>query len=144
MEERDRVMLSMKDLVFKERLVKKLIEQYIESYAIEKMVSKNTVKLKLLAFMRIHSVVNISRIVRYRDPVKEQRVEEPKPVEVDGVKEWKVEKILNKRKVRGIIKYLVHWKMFTAKNDIWKKEEDLKNAKDLVNKFEERMNAEVR
>ena len=144
MEERDRVMLSMKDLVFKERLVKKLIEQYIGSYAIEKMVSKNTVKLKLLAFMRIHLVVNISRIVRYRDSVKEQRVEEPKPVEVDGVKKWKVEKILNKRKVRGIIKYLVHWKMFTAKNDIWKKEEDLKNAKDLVNKFEERMNAEVR
>ena len=28
-----------------------------------------------------------------------QRVEEPKPVEVDGVEKWKVEKILNKKKV---------------------------------------------
>jgi len=26
-----------------------------------------------------------------------------KPVEVEGVKEWEVEKILNKRKVRGVL-----------------------------------------
>jgi len=32
--------------------------------------------------MRIYLVVNISRIVRYREPVKEQRVEESKPVEI--------------------------------------------------------------
>jgi len=30
-----------------------------------------------------------------------------KLVKVDGVEEWKVEKILNKRKVRGVVKYLV-------------------------------------
>jgi len=28
-------------------------------------------------------------------------------VEVEEVKEWKVEKILNKRKIRGVDKYLV-------------------------------------
>jgi len=28
-------------------------------------------------------------------------------VEVDKVKEWKVNKILNKRKIRGVVKYLV-------------------------------------
>ena len=37
-----------------------------------------------------------------------QKVKEPKPVEVDEVEEWKVEKILNKRKIRGVEKYLVH------------------------------------
>jgi len=35
-------------------------------------------------------------------------MEEPKPVEVDEVKEWEVENILNKIKVRGVIKYLVY------------------------------------
>ena len=35
--------------------------------------------------MKIYPVVNVSRIVRYRKLVKKQRVEEPKPVEVDGV-----------------------------------------------------------
>jgi len=37
-----------------------------------------------------------------------------KLVEVEGVKEWKVGKILNKRKVRGVVKYLVQWKEFIA------------------------------
>jgi len=66
-------MLSIRDLVFKERPVKKLTEKYIEPYIVEKVVSKNMVKLKLLASMRIHLVVNISRVVRYSEPVKEQK-----------------------------------------------------------------------
>jgi len=61
----------MKNLVFKERLVKKLMERYVGSYMVENIVLKNTVKLKLLASIRIHLVVNISRIVGYRKPVKE-------------------------------------------------------------------------
>ena len=50
-------------------------------------------KLKLLVSMRIHPVVNVSRVVRYRyrEPVRGQRIEELKPVKVDGVEEWKVE-----------------------------------------------------
>jgi len=77
----------MKDLVFKERLVKKLIERYIELYIVEEIVLRNAVKLKLPVSMRIHSVVNISRIVRYRELVKEQRAKELKLVEVNGVEE---------------------------------------------------------
>jgi len=68
----------MKNLVFKERPVKKLMELYVGPYMVEKIVSKNAVKLKLLAFMRIYSVVNVSRIVKYREPVKEQRVKKIK------------------------------------------------------------------
>ena len=37
----------------------------------------------------------------------DQKKEEVKPMKVKGEKEWEVEKILNKRKVRGIEKYLV-------------------------------------
>ena len=39
-------------------------------------------------------------------------MEKLKLVEVEGVEEWKVEKILNKRKVRGVDKYLIRWKGF--------------------------------
>jgi len=35
--------------------------------------------------MRIHPIVNMSRIERYRKLVKGQRVKELKPVEVNGV-----------------------------------------------------------
>ena len=41
----NRVMLSTKDLVFKERLVKKLVDRYVGPYTIEEVVSTNVVKL---------------------------------------------------------------------------------------------------
>jgi len=88
----DRVMLSTKDLVFKERPTWKLTERYVGPYEIEEVVSSNAVKLQLLSSMRIHLVVNVSRMVQYRKQVKGQEKEEEKPVEVDGVEEWEVEK----------------------------------------------------
>jgi len=57
---RDKVMLSMKDLVFKERLAKKLVDQYVSLYTIKEIVSTNVVKLRLLTLMRIHLIVNVS------------------------------------------------------------------------------------
>jgi len=74
----EKIMLSTKDLVFKERLTKKLMEKYVGPYIIEEVVLRNTVKLKLPTSMRNHPVVNVSQIVRYREPVKRQRVEEAK------------------------------------------------------------------
>ena len=54
---------TMKDLVFKERLVKNLIKRYIKLYMIEEVVLKKTVRLKLSVFIRIHPVINVSRVV---------------------------------------------------------------------------------
>ena len=113
----DRVMLSIKNLVFKERPTQKLMERYVGPYVIEEVVLLNVVKLQLPSLMRIHLVVNVSRIVQYKEQVKGQKKEEGKPVEVEGVEEWKVEKILNKKKIRGVEKYLVQWKEFISEGD---------------------------
>jgi len=56
-------MLSMKDLIFKKRPAKKLVNQYVGSYTIDKVVSTNAVKLQLLTSIRIHLVVNVSQVV---------------------------------------------------------------------------------
>ena len=103
----DRVLLSTKDLVFKKRPSKKLMERYMGPYTIEEIVSLNAVKLKLPSSMRIYSVVNVSQIVRYKEQVKGQKKEKGKPVEVEGVEEWEVENILNKKKMREVVKYLI-------------------------------------
>ena len=63
-------MLSSKDLVFKERPVKKLTEQYVGPYIVKEKISRNMVKLKLLPSMKIYLVVNVSRVVRYKKLVK--------------------------------------------------------------------------
>ena len=113
-------------------------------YVIEEVVLKNVVKLRLPTSIRIYPVVNMSRVVRYEELGKEQRVEELELVEVDGVEEWEVKKILNKRKIWEVEKYLVCWKGFIAENDIWEKEKNLENTRELVNEFEERISTEVR
>ena len=41
----DKVMLSMKDLAFKERPARKLVNQYIGLYTIKEMIFTNAVKL---------------------------------------------------------------------------------------------------
>ena len=56
-------------------------------YEIKEVISKNIVKLELPASIRIHLVVNVSRVVKYRELVKGQRVKEPKLVEVKGLEE---------------------------------------------------------
>ena len=128
--------MSTKDLVFKERPSKKLMERYVRPYTIKEVVSSNMVKLRLPSSMRIYPVVNVSQIVRYKEQMKEQKKEEGKLVEVEGVEEWEVEKILNKKKIRGVNKYLIRWKRFTAEEDTWKRRENLKNAKKLIEEFE--------
>jgi len=113
------------------------MERYIGLYEIEEVVSSNVVKLKLPSLMRIHPVVNVSQIVWYKEQVKGQKKEEGKLVEVEGVEEWEVEKILNKKKMRGVEKYLIRWKGFTAEGDTWERRENLKNMEELIEEFEQ-------
>ena len=79
------MILSIINLVFKERPVNKLVDLYIGLYFIEEVISTNTVKLQLSNLMRIYPVVNISQIVQYREQVEGQKVREVKLVEVEEV-----------------------------------------------------------
>jgi len=68
----DRVLLSTKDLVWKmrNRETKKLAEKFIRLYKIKKIILENVVELKLLASMKTHLMVDISRIVLYQEQVE--------------------------------------------------------------------------
>ena len=114
-----------------------MVEQFVGPYKIKAVISSNVVELELPATVRIHLVVNISRIKQYIDQVNGQRKETPQPIMVEGEEEWEVEKILNKRKVRGKGKFLVRWKGFTAEGDTWESRENLRNAGDASKEFEE-------
>jgi len=63
----DLVMLSTKDLKYQMvgRRTEKLMERFVGFYKVKKIVSSNAVKLELPSTIRIHPVVNISRIHRY-------------------------------------------------------------------------------
>ncbi len=40
--------------------------------------------------------------------------------------------------MRGVEKYLIRWKGFTAEGNTWERRENLKNAKELIEEFEPR------
>jgi len=133
----DLVMLSTKDLKYQMvgRRTEKLMERFVGPYKIKKIVSSNAVELELPSTVKIHPVVNISRIRRYIGQVEGQKKEQPLPVIIEGEEEWEVERILNKRRVRGKDKYLVQWKGFTVESDTWEGRENLKNAKEAIEEF---------
>ena len=94
----DLVMLSTKDLKYQivGRRTNKLTERYVGSYKIKEIVSSNIVKLELPSTVKIHPVVNISRIRKYVGQIEEQKKEQPAPVIIEGEEEWEVKRILNK------------------------------------------------
>jgi len=79
--------LSIKDLVFKEWPVRKLVNEYVGLYIIDEVVSINAIKLQLLMSIRIHLVINVSWVVWYKEQVERQKIDEVKLVEVDKAKE---------------------------------------------------------
>ena len=89
------------------RVTKKLMEKFIRSYVVRKIVSENAVELELLTSLRIHLVVNVRKIVKYREQIEEQKKIPLPPVKVASEKEYEVEEILNKQEKRGKTKYLV-------------------------------------
>jgi len=115
------------------RKMKKLIEKFVELYKIKKIILENAVELELPVSMKIHLVVNVSRIVMYQEQIEEQKKISPPLVERE--RKYKVEKILNRRDVRGKPKYLVRWKGYIAEEDTWKRLENLGNTMNLAEKF---------
>jgi len=57
--------------------------------------------------VKIHPVINISRVYRYKDQVEGQKKEQLALVIIEEEEEYEVEKILNKKKFRGKDQYLV-------------------------------------
>jgi len=74
----DLVMLSTKNLKYQivRRKTEKLIERFVGPYKIKKIVSLNIVELELPNTVKIHPVVNTSRIRHYIGQVEGQRKEQ--------------------------------------------------------------------
>jgi len=71
------VLLSTKDLKYqiKERQSEKLMKLFVEPYQVKGIILINTIELDLPTMIKIHLVVNVSKVQRYKDQVEEQRKE---------------------------------------------------------------------
>jgi len=85
----DLVILSTKDLKYQmvERRTEKLMERFVGPYKVKKIVSSNAIELELPNTIKIHPVVNVSRIHRYVGQVEGQKREQPAPAIIDRKEE---------------------------------------------------------
>jgi hypothetical protein len=135
----DKVWLSTNNLKVT-RASKKLTERWLGPYDITKTVGDNVVKLHLPKTMRIHPVVNISRVRPYKEPLEGQTSIRPGPVKVTEDKEieYEVDHIVNVRKKGQHMEYLVHWKGYTEEDRTWEPKGNLENAKAALDLFHAR------
>jgi len=105
----DWVLLSTKDLKYKmkERQSEKLTKQFIKPYQVKGIISTNAIELDLPSTVKIHPVVNVSKVHRYKNQVKGQKKERLALVIIKAEEEYEVEKILNEKKFKGKDRYLV-------------------------------------
>jgi len=105
----DLVLLNTRDLKWqmKGRRSEKLTKCFVGPYKVKGIVLSNAIELELPNSIKIHPVVNVSRVQLYKSQVKGQEKIPPKPVIIEEEEKFEVEKILNKRTVRGKKKFLV-------------------------------------
>jgi len=142
----DLVLLSTKNLKWqmKEKRLEKLTKQFVGPYKVKGIISSNTIELELPKSIRIHPIVNISRVCLYKPQVKGQKKILLKLVIIEREEEFEIEKILNRRIVRGKKKFLVRWKGYTAEEDTWENKENLENMKEMVKEFKKEYGEEAK
>jgi len=69
------------------RRTEKLTKRFVGPYKVKKVISTNAVKLELPSTIKIHLVVNVSRIQRYIGQVEGQKKEQPALVIIEGNEE---------------------------------------------------------
>ncbi len=84
----------------------------------------------------IHDVFHVSLLEPYVSD-GQRAAEPPPPIEVEGAAEYEVEEILRSGYRRGVFRYLVKWKGYSADEAEWLPESRLEHAQDLVREFHE-------
>ena len=69
------MLLSTKDLKYQMagKHTEKFTEHFVGPYRVKAIISSNAIELELPSTIRIHSVVNVSRVQRYKLQVGEQK-----------------------------------------------------------------------
>lgn len=136
----DKVLLSTADLKYTEGQ-KKLLDKQIGPYEIIQKISAVAYKLLLpTRLSRIHPVFHISKLLPYNDTdkfqIRQQENRPPPVLTVDDEPAWYVEKIINKRKKKGVLEYLVKWENFPNWENTWEPISNLKQAKETIQQYE--------
>lgn len=147
----DRVLLSTKHLklVGADKRTPKFACQYLGPFKIKRVVNDNAYELDLPAAMRIHPVLNVSRLKVYHDGATSfpsRPVPNPRPPpEVtlpNGDAQYEVESILASRGKGQRTQYLVKWVGYDQYESTWEKASNVAGASEAIAEYEARAAAD--
>lgn len=119
-----------------DRPSRKLSHRQLGPYEILDKFGSHAYKLKLPKSMRIHDVFHVSLLRATRPDEFDRHPAPPEPVVTpEQEEEYEVERILNSRRHRGRIQYLVRWKGYGPEDDNWEPVSNVKNACAVINDF---------
>ncbi|RKF83663.1 hypothetical protein GcM1_156004 [Golovinomyces cichoracearum] len=125
------------------QITKKLQQQVVGSFKVTKRIGKLAYRLDIPVNWKIHPIVKIAQLEPTSDPNNgpyNRQIKLDLPVQVDGVLEQEIEKILGKRiiKKRGnnILQFLATWVGFGPEHDEWIDIKGLKNARETIEIYE--------
>ena len=132
----------MKNFTLPQGLTPKFMTKFAGPFPVVKQVFDDAYKLTLPSEIKVHPAFHVSILKEYfKDSVRPERkqVLRPVPELVRNHEEYKVETILNKRKLQSRdTEYLVKWRGYYVKEATWVPSSDLENAKKVVQDFEGR------
>jgi len=92
--------------------------------------------LELPPQFKIHNVFHVSLLEPYHENQIPERHREPlAPVKIEGQKEFEVQEVLDSKRIRGKLLYLVFWQGYPPSEATWGPAKNLVHAQDLVNQF---------
>ncbi|QRV99033.1 Retrotransposable element Tf2 protein [Ceratobasidium sp. AG-Ba] len=119
-----------------ERPVAKLSAKKIGPYKVLKREGTHAFKLDLPHTLRVHPVFHTSLVsLKKEDPFGRDPPQPPAEVTPDGEEEYEVERILDSRKRRNQVQYLVHWKGYGPESNTWEPIEHLDTAMGPLRSF---------
>jgi hypothetical protein len=122
----------------------KFMPKFIGPYAIKRVLSPTAYELELPPSFKVHPVFHIHLLKPYRDGRERfpDRLFSPPPdpelIEGDDRDHWEVESILARRGVGRRVQYLVKWKGYSVDENTWEPLDNLQNADDAIQEFEQR------
>jgi hypothetical protein len=114
---------------------KKLSHKYIGPFKIIDVHGSNAYRLELPSGWRVHPVFNVEYLEPYRSDGRTPEM--PPPEVIDDAEEWEIEAVLNERRGRVSIEYLVKWTGYDSVFNEWVPEKQMGSAQKAIEKFRE-------
>jgi hypothetical protein len=130
-----KVWLSAKDIALTSAS-RKLAVRQLGPYEVTERTGELTYRLALPPAMRQHPVFHVDRLSPWEgNDVHGYQPPPPDPIEVDNALEYEVDQILDSRKYRNQLQYLVKWQGYDQGHNSWEPATNLTHCSELVKAF---------